>query len=264
MRVIDSLVTESEDCAYLPGRLASLEFRLILDMTPVQLERYLERGWRRFGVAYFRPACGGCRECVSLRIPVDRFRPNRGQRRTLSRGARLRLEIGRPVVDDVRLDLYHRWHRSRAELRGWRREQMDADRYFMEFAYPHAAARELTWYDDDTPRSRGPRLVAVTLADETPTAISAVYTFHDPDYDRLSLGTLSILHQIRYAAANGKSRVYLGYRVLGCPSSEYKDRFRPHELLRGWPDLDTEPRWVAGDAAGDGDDRVTRPDRPEP
>ncbi|HKQ40385.1 MAG TPA: arginyltransferase, partial [Verrucomicrobiae bacterium] len=37
--------------------------------------------------------------------------------------------------------------------------------------------------------------------------------------------------------------VYLGYRVAGCRSMEYKAQFRPHELLQGRP-LDHEaPVW---------------------
>ncbi|MEO1234138.1 MAG: hypothetical protein AAFZ18_35110, partial [Myxococcota bacterium] len=50
-------VAEPSPCAYLPDRLATLEYRLLLDVTGPELDAILERGWRRFGPAYFRPAC---------------------------------------------------------------------------------------------------------------------------------------------------------------------------------------------------------------
>ena len=74
-------------------------------------------------------------------------------------------------------------------------------------------------------------------------ALSAVYTYHDPDYRNYSLGTASILRQIAIAKAAKKRWLYVGYRVVGCISSEYKARFKPHEILIGWPGADDEPEW---------------------
>jgi leucyl-tRNA---protein transferase len=52
------------------------------------------------------------------------------------------------------------------------------------------------------------------------------------------------------ARQRGIPNVYLGYRVLGCPSMRYKGTFRPHELLLGRPGPEEEPRWVAGASEG--------------
>ena len=86
-------------------------------------------------------------------------------------------------------------------------------------------------------------LVAVGIVDETPTALSAVYTFYDPEYRSSSLGTASILRQIEAAKRRDKQWLYLGYRVMGCKSSEYKARFRPHQVLRGYPSFSEVPEW---------------------
>lgn len=244
-RQLKHFIAEPSECAYLPDRNASLEYRLLIDVNELELEHLLERGWRRFGPAYFRPACLGCRECVPLRVPVQRFRRSKQQRRVWNRGVRFRTEVCEPRVDSERLELYDRWHAERAFARGWSNDEIDPEQYFHQFAYPHPCIREYSLRDTED----GDRLVAVAIVDETPGALSAVYTFHDPEYRRFSLGTLSILRQLEQAALRDKRYVYLGYRVLGCPSSEYKARFLPHELMTAWVGFDAEPRWVeAGQA----------------
>lgn len=236
LRVLQEFVADPRPCSYLSDATATLAYRLMIGVNEAELEGLLSRGWRRFGLAYFRPACEECAECVPLRVIVAEHAQTRSQRRVWQRGAQLELRMGTPIVDAARMDLYQRWHAGRSDARGWESDGMTAERYFQEFAFPHPAARELSWYD-------GARLVAVSLVDETPVALSAVYTYHDPDYARLSLGTLSILTQIELARRAGKRFVYLGFRVLGCDSSRYKARFVPHEIFgpEGWARVDVTP-----------------------
>lgn len=215
----------------------------MLDVTPEELDYLLARGWRRFGPAYFRPGCAGCSACVPLRVPVETFAASKSQRRVLNKNRSLRLEVSAPTVDATRLDLYHRWHAMQGTARGWPADRIDGEEYFHQFAFPHPAVREFAYYDEDA--EGGDRLVAVAIVDETPQALSAVYTYHDPEYRSRSLGTASILFQLREAERRGKRWVYLGYRVLGCMSSEYKGRFGPHELLEGWPEFDDTPSWTS-------------------
>lgn len=239
MEVLKRFTCEPSACAYLPPETASLEYLVLQGVSPAELERFLERGWRRFGMVYFRPACVACDACVSLRVPVDRFRPSRSQSKVLRRG-RFRMEVGRPTITAARIELYNRWQAKQGALRNWKNEPIDPERYFLEFALPHPAGREFAFYDDAAGEGR---LVAVGLVDETPRALSAVYTYFDPDYARFSPGTLCILRQILYARAQGKEWVYLGYRISECDSSRYKGRFRPHHLLDGRPGMDEAPVW---------------------
>ena len=240
MRVLESFVSDERGCSYLPEETASLAYRVMIDVEPAEWESMLERGWRRFGVAYFRPACPACSECVPIRVPLDRFTPSKGQRRVARGTAGLRLEVGVPRVTEERLELYREWHRMQSETRGWADDGMNAERYFHEFAFPHPSVREYAYYDAD-------RLVAIAIVDETPNALSAVYTFHDPALRKLSLGTASVLRQIEMGQRLGKRWLYLGYRVLGCVSSQYKAKFRPHELLEGWPRAHEVPVWGSGE-----------------
>ena len=240
-RTVEHFVELPRECAYLPGVEASLEHRVMVDVSPSEWEALLVRGWRRFGPVYFRPRCGGCRECVSLRVVVADFSPSRSQRRARRDCASLRVTVDTPVVDDERLELYRAWHKMREQTRGWEAAELDERTYHLQFAFPHPSAREVAYWEE---RAKGPpRLVGLGLADETPNAWSAVYFFFHPAYTSRSLGTYNVVFQIEHARQRGIPHVYLGYRVEGCPSLRYKATFRPHELLVGWPDLTEEPWW---------------------
>ncbi len=242
MRLLERVVEKPRACSYLAGRAASLEVRVMLDVTGEELEALLERGWRRFGPMYFRPVCAACSECVSLRIVVDRFAPTKSQRRAARACAGLRRVVGRPRVDDERLALYAKWHAAREITRGWDPNPETRERYALEFAFPHPCAREAAFYDDQAPG--GSRLVGLGLFDETPHALSAAFFFFDPDYGRLSPGTANVLSLVDDARAAGLPHVYLGYRVAGCASLEYKGLFRPHEALGRPVELGVAPSWA--------------------
>jgi len=80
-RLIQRIVEPPRPCSYLDDREASLDLRVQVDVTAEELDAMLERGWRRFGPVYFRPACAACNECVTLRIPSATFTPSKSQRR---------------------------------------------------------------------------------------------------------------------------------------------------------------------------------------
>jgi arginyl-tRNA--protein-N-Asp/Glu arginylyltransferase len=236
MRVLMRIIEEPRECSYLPAQLASLDVRMMMDVSPKELEALLSRGWRRFGSSYFRPQCRACHECVGLRIVVQHFVPSRSQRRACRSASRLRRVVSRPQVDDARLSLYARWHASREGARGWNENPMDAGRYASDFAFPHPCAREAAFYDGD-------HLVGLGLYDETPNAISAVYFYYEPDFEG-SLGTANVMTLIEDSRNRGIPYVYMGYRVEGCASLTYKSAFQPHELLVGRPAMNETPVWI--------------------
>lgn len=240
-RVLQQLVEEPRACSYLADETASLEVHVMVDVSPTELEAMLARGWRRFGPCYFRPVCAPCGECVTLRVVADRFTPSKSQRRAARKSARLRRVVGRPIVDDARLALYAKWHENRENVRDWPASEQSAERYALDFAFPHPAAREVAFYDDDA----GGRLVGVGLCDETPHALSAAFFFYDPEYAHDSLGVANVVTLVDDARKRGLPHVYLGYRVLGCASLKYKARYVPHELLVGRPGPGDAPIWRA-------------------
>ena len=130
----------------------------------------------------------------------------------------------------------------REQSRGWKPNPVDAEDYKFSFCFTHPCAREMAYYDGD-------RLVAVDLVDETPHALSSVYFYFHPDYAKLSLGIASVLFEADWARRRGRDHVYLGYRVLGCPSVAYKQQFGAHELLLSRPALDQPAVWISQDDA---------------
>lgn len=240
-RVLHHLVEPPRPCSYLSDRDAQLEIRVMSEVTVQELDALLARGWRRFGPVYFRPACVGCGECVTLRIDATAFAPSKSQRRAAKKAARLERVVGVPIVDEERLALYRRWHSERERTRGWDPSDIDPERYATDFAFPHPAAREVAFRDP----ADGDRLVGLGLFDETPRALSAVYFFWDPDHASPSLGVANVVTLVADARAKGLPHVYLGYRVLGCPSLIYKARYEPHELLEGRPEFGERPVWRA-------------------
>jgi leucyl-tRNA---protein transferase len=225
-RVLEVFLDSPHPCAYLPNQTARLEHRVQLDVSAPELQSMLADGIRRFGPDYFRPRCTACHACTPTRVPVASFAPSKSQRRVLRQNAGIQLEFGAPSVDAGRLALYANWHGEREERRGWSRSELSADHYAMQFAFPHPAIRELTMRDGNG------RLVGVSVVDETPAALSAVYFFSDARLARQSLGVFNVLMLLKLAAELGKAHVYLGFLVEQCASLAYKANYRPQEHLR--------------------------------
>ncbi len=209
---------------YLPDRLATLEYELVAGISPEEYERRMESGWRKFGRILFQPVCDGCSECRPIRVPVDRFVPDRSQRRALKRNEDLVVRIGRPSVDRERLGLWNRYHAAQSERKGWPFESASAWHYSFTYLENPVPSLEVAAFDGD-------ELVAVALVDVTPNAVSGIYHYHDPQRADRSLGKFVMLSCINLTHELGKRYFYLGYYVAGCASMSYKSGFGPCEVL---------------------------------
>jgi len=224
LRVLHQFVADPHACAYLPEQEAALEYSYAPWLTAQEYEDLMNRGYRKFGAMFFRPVCESCQECRPIRIPVDRFQPDRSQRRAWKRNADLRVELARPTVDGRRLDLYHRYHQAQSERKGWPETERDRREYEQSFVHNPVPAVEITLWEEAALR-------AVVLTDVTPNVVSGVYHYHDPELAERSLGTYCMLQTLELARRLGKPYAYFGYYVRDCGSLAYKARFRPCELL---------------------------------
>ncbi|HUN12092.1 MAG TPA: arginyltransferase, partial [Rhabdaerophilum sp.] len=64
-------LTSPAPCPYLPGRKERKVFTHLVGKQALQLNEILTQGgFRRSQSIAYRPACDGCRACVSVRVPV--------------------------------------------------------------------------------------------------------------------------------------------------------------------------------------------------
>ncbi len=238
------VLSSEEPCVYLRGEAARMRYRYIADCPPEVYQELLERGWRRFGRVFFRPACRGCAECVSLRVKVREFQPSRSLRRNWRRNRDLNVLIRRPTLTEAHLALYHRYHQDMKARRQWPGSKSAPEDYYQSFVEGYGSfGYEILFFDAQ-------RLVAVSLTDVLPGALSSVYSFYDPQERSRGLGVFSILTQIRWARERKVPYLYLGFRVDGNGSMRYKARYRPHEVLEGRPEPVDDPVWRSVDASG--------------
>jgi leucyl-tRNA---protein transferase len=231
--------TGDHACGYWPERTAR---DLVLDPQDPRLLQFYPRalawGFRRSGDLVYRPHCAGCRACVAVRIPVDDFVPSRSQRRCLARNADVAARVLPAERSDEHFALYQRYLSARHPAGGMDDHGTAEFDQFLVGSWSQGRFLEL--------RARG-RLLAVAVTDLVEDALSAVYTFYDPDEAARGLGTLSLLEQVEWARRDGRRHLYLGYWIAGHDKMDYKRRFRPLERFdgRGWrrdaPEPESQP-----------------------
>lgn len=242
-------------CGYLADQMWSLEYDYVVSLSAAEYLQKMIEGWRHFGTMLFRPACGGCRACQSLRVAVDRFTPNRSQQRNrkLNEGA-IELRIGPPTVSRAKLTLYDRYHAYQTDSKGWPdHPAKDAASYASSFVDNPFPIEEWCYYlggkligvgyvdslpavyrrGGASPHSGGSlRLPLALTTDGEPLSggLSAIYFFYEPRERQRGLGVWNILSLIAEARRRRLPWVYLGYYVEGCPSMSYKPLFGPNQI----------------------------------
>lgn len=216
-----------EPCPYLAGRMARMPLRMSeSQLTGRQFDDLLALGYRRYGPLVYRTQCHDCQACEPIRIPVRQFAPKRTLARTLRKGGEIfTATVGETIVNDERIALFNK-HRDE---RGLNRRDVaftDADYEFW-FIESCVKTVEIAY------RAEG-KLVGVAICDLGERAMSAVYTFYDPDFEPYSPGSYSVLYQWQLCQQWSFDFLYLGFFVAGSPHMQYKARFKPHQrLLRG-------------------------------
>jgi leucyl-tRNA---protein transferase len=229
-------------CPYLPGR---AERKLIVELSgrtaPIVYDELSRAGFRRSHRFAYRPACRSCAACVPVRIAVERFSHTRSTRRVRNLNAGLnaglnggadgalagRILAPRATVEQFRL--FAAYQHSRHRDSDMAAMSYDDYRQMVEDSAVRSAIVEL--------REPGGALVAVSLIDRLDDGVSAVYSFFDPERERASLGTWSILWLVEECRRAGLPYVYLGYWVAGSPKMAYKARFPALERL-------TDGSWI--------------------
>ncbi len=215
--------THENPCSYLPGRSAQTIF---IDpdakKNPEFYQSLLDLGFRRSGSDIYRPDCPGCQDCISVRIPVNRFSPRRRQRRVWNRmQTSLSINVMPASFVHDHFELYVKYVNSRHPEGDMANPTEDDYRRFLICSWCDTLFVEFRTDNN---------LFSVAVIDLLPRGMSAVYTFFDPRMSDLSPGVLAILWQINEAKLLGLPWLYLGYWIPGCQKMQYKQDYRPLQV----------------------------------
>ncbi|WP_105254136.1 arginyltransferase [Pseudoalteromonas sp. T1lg75] len=217
-------------CSYL----AAQEEQLLVILDPIcyspnGFEALLKQGFRRSGEQIYRPHCPTCNACQAVRVLAPHYTPSRSQKRLIAKAKDFHVRISKREKADY-YPLYERYINARhsdGTMYPPQRSQFDS------FLFCH-------WMDIDFIELWDrDKLIAVAVTDVMAHSLSAIYTFFDPDYEQLSLGSLMIIKQIQLAADWGKRYLYLGYQIDQCRKMRYKLQYLPAQQLRNnhWEDV---------------------------
>ena len=244
-------LTAPSPCPYLAGQEERKVFTHLVGERAPELNNILTQGgFRRSQSIAYRPACEGCRSCVSVRVIAKEFRPTRSMRRIANRNADIESEMRLAVPTSEQYAIFRAYLDSRHRDGGM--ADMTVLDYAMMVEDSHIETRIIEYRRREPPSTPAPAadgaarvrrrgdLLAVALTDMLGDGLSMVYSFFDPEESARSLGTLMVLDHIVRAQRMELSYVYLGYWVRGSRKMDYKGRFLPQERLTpdGWMRVD--------------------------
>ena len=189
-------------------------------IAPAQMDMLWAQGWRHFGKNFFRYSVSitdsGLEWIIPLRLDPATFSPGKSHRRILRTNADVEWEILPASLSAEVCELFDR-HKSR-----FTSNVPESLAVFLG-EDPHTGPCDCLEF-----RCRiAGQLVAASFLDTGAASVSSVYAVFDPGMSRRSLGILTMLREIEWAADHGMKNYYPGYTSLGPGVYDYKKRFRP-------------------------------------
>ena len=224
MSSIELWLSTEESCHYLENEISQSSFvDPAYSLNPFIYQQLLESGFRRSGNHVYRPQCPNCQACQSTRIAVNQFKANRSQRRTLLKNKALTVNIQRAVFNSEHYALYQRYQQARHGDSSMKDASPTEYMDFLSSKWSDTLFVEFLGND---------KLIAVAIIDKLDNALSAVYTFFEPELSYLSLGTFAILWQMHYAKEQQLDWVYLGFWIEKCQKMAYKTQYKPLQIYQ--------------------------------
>ncbi|MCV2868604.1 arginyltransferase [Defluviimonas sp. WL0002] len=231
-------VTAPQPCPYLDGRSERKLFTALQGENAKLLNDALSKqGFRRSQNVLYRPSCAECTACLSARIRVADFTPNKSQRRALRKNDTLRRDATSPWATEDQFALFRRYLDSRHADGGM--ADMDIFEFAAMIEETPVKSRVIEYSDRPGGPASSRELIAVCLTDVLDDGLSMVYSFYEPHRAGDSLGTYIILDHVAIARSMGLPYVYLGYWVPGSRKMGYKANFSALEIYKNgsWQDI---------------------------
>jgi len=215
-------ITKAFPCNYLPNQQERL--LVAVDQVLHDSEHYswlMQQGFRRSGNDIYRPHCVSCQACQSIRVINALFKPSKSQKRLLKRCQHFTVNLSYEIKPNY-YSLY---------------EEYINNIHYDGSMYPATPEQFKSFTDNDITEQifieiwHDNKLISVAVTDDIPNALSAVYTFYHPDYRKYGIGVLSILKQIEISQQLEREFLYLGYQIDDCSKMNYKNRYKPHQIL---------------------------------
>jgi leucyl-tRNA---protein transferase len=198
-------------------------------VSPAQIDRLLEKGWRHFGTHFYRYNLGFYRDeirlVIPLRIRLADFLLSKSQRRVLMKNADLKTTIG-PIVITPEVESLFERHKQRFDHGV---PDTIYDFVSREPASVPCEGKEISVKAAD-------KLVAVSFFEAGELSTSGIYAMFDPEESARGLGIFTMLKEIEFSIESGREFYYQGYCYEGESFYDYKKRFRGIEAFdwREW------------------------------
>jgi leucyl-tRNA---protein transferase len=240
-------VTAPYKCGYLPNKLAQSLIAAPHHLVDSQIySGLISQGFRRSGKFAYRPHCETCNACIPVRLILDKFAPNRSQKRAFKQHADLNVRVLPLHFSQAHFELYNTYQ----QLRHADENNMspvdtkdEAEQYRQFLCMSNVESLMIEFSD------AAGNIKIVSVVDVVRDGVSAVYTFYDAtepkasygtdvkrasygtDVKRASYGTYSIMWLAEWTKSLGLPYLYLGYWIQDSQKMAYKQQFKPQEKL---------------------------------
>ena len=216
---IPLFLTEQQPCNYLNKKNSQSAFvHPSFQLNTTIYSQLIEQGFRRSGNEVYTPHCPDCSECIPSRISAEQFIPSKNQRRCIKKNQQTSVTIKPAKFEQAHYDMYMRYQKHRHQEGGMADSSPDDYISFLASDWCNTLFVEF---------SINGELAAIAIVDLLDNALSAVYTFFEPELSSYSLGTYAVLWQIEHAKEMDLEFVYMGFWIKNCQKMSYKTQYQP-------------------------------------
>lgn len=216
---IPLFLTDASPCSYLDKKNAQSAFvHPSFELTTPLYSQLIDQGFRRSGNEAYTPHCTDCSECIATRLSIKDFIPTKNQKRCLKKNLQTKVIIKPAKFEQAHYEMYLRYQNHQHE--GGSMADLSKDDYINFLASQWCSTLFVEFRIDN-------ELAAIAVVDLLDNALSAVYSFFNPNFSKYSLGTYAILWQIQHAKELNLEFLYLGFWIKECLKMSYKTQYQP-------------------------------------